>query len=231
MLEPTSNFRKGIACQVSPVFKKAFTGNFIEGQTLTYDLSDIEPRTFVLLVKWIYNRDIGFDFVDAVSRIKTGMEPEHHAAMQAVMDNEDMEMVRLWVLADRLRIGRLQNIAMKNLSRRRELYTWEAGSRRRSSVLRPSTHWIPYAYDNTLSHATLQQFARDQVRFFIDQKILDDNPEHFPPQLYVDIVRRLLTNSVIHKSDVGPVTFSTKFDARMYMPNMAEYLVSERLEH
>ncbi|TVY50181.1 hypothetical protein LCER1_G009005, partial [Lachnellula cervina] len=49
---------KAFACHYSPVFKAAFDSGFIEGQTQTYKLDDIEPKVVQVLVQWVYTQKI-----------------------------------------------------------------------------------------------------------------------------------------------------------------------------
>ncbi|CZR59293.1 uncharacterized protein PAC_09185 [Phialocephala subalpina] len=58
-----------LACPVSIVWEKAFNGPFTEGRTLTYDMSDIEPKVFVLLEKWIYGRDLDLGVAKAMKTL------------------------------------------------------------------------------------------------------------------------------------------------------------------
>ena len=145
------------------------------------------------------------------------------------MDDQDMQMVRLWVLADRLLIRRLQNIAMENLCRRREIYTWDnpQGSRHRSSVWRPSTHWIPYVYENTRINSRLRKFTFDQVKFFLDPDAFDKYPEHFPDELCYDIARWMIRRIMVHKSQAGPLTYRTRCQLVLVVPSPNYYLLPE----
>lgn len=52
---------KDFACHYSPVLRAAFNSSFIEGETQTYDLDDVEEETVRLLVHWIYTQSIALD--------------------------------------------------------------------------------------------------------------------------------------------------------------------------
>lgn len=47
-----------VACLYSPVFKAAFQGAFLEGQTKTYFLGETLESAVGLLVKWLYNQTL-----------------------------------------------------------------------------------------------------------------------------------------------------------------------------
>lgn len=55
---------KEFACHYSPVLKATFNSNFIEGQTQTYNLDDIEVEVVRLLVHWLYTQSVGVPSLD-----------------------------------------------------------------------------------------------------------------------------------------------------------------------
>ncbi|KUJ19806.1 uncharacterized protein LY89DRAFT_682654 [Mollisia scopiformis] len=112
---------KKIVCKHSPVLRAAFSSIFEEAQTLVYRLDDVEPDLFGLLVKWLH------------------CKKSDHPGRRMWMDDPDIEMlIKLWVLADRFLIPRLQNDIMVLLE---YLLLF------RIHVLKGA--WIRYIYDNT----------------------------------------------------------------------------------
>ncbi|TVY32519.1 hypothetical protein LSUB1_G007538 [Lachnellula subtilissima] len=83
---------KNLAEHYSPFFTKAFNSAFIEGQTQEMVLEDVEAVIFGLVVNWLYTQKI--------------IHPEDKK-IQLV------EIVKLWVLAGRFLIPRLQNDAIR----------------------------------------------------------------------------------------------------------------------
>ncbi|PVH78683.1 hypothetical protein DL98DRAFT_590032 [Cadophora sp. DSE1049] len=85
---------KTLACHSSPVFEAAFKSQFVEGQTQSMNFDDVEPDTFALLVDWMYLQKV--------------QRPDNKAISHP-------EYVKIWVLAERCLIPRLQNQAIISL--------------------------------------------------------------------------------------------------------------------
>ncbi|KUJ07471.1 uncharacterized protein LY89DRAFT_742703 [Mollisia scopiformis] len=85
--------QKSLICFHSPVFDRAFNGSFLEGQTQEMTMEDVEVEIFHLLVTWMYCGEI-----------------------REVLDrNMAINMAKLWVLAGRFLIPKLQNQAIKHI--------------------------------------------------------------------------------------------------------------------
>lgn len=84
---------KDFVCHYSPVFRAAFNSVLIEGQTQTYHLKDDREKVVALLVEWIYTKDI------SSSNDRGGYD----------------DLVKLWILADKLCIPDLQNNVIDRL--------------------------------------------------------------------------------------------------------------------
>jgi hypothetical protein len=88
-----SHVHKDFACHHSSVFHAAFTtNNFLEGQTQTYVLQNTTEPVVRLLVHWMYTEQL--DISESESA-----KPN---------SSEDLSLVQLWILADKLLIPRLQ---------------------------------------------------------------------------------------------------------------------------
>jgi hypothetical protein len=109
---PKKNFvHKEFACHASPIFEAAFNSNFIEGQTQIYKLGDTTPRAFQLLTQWMYFQTCN------ISQLGNGtgrQGPDLSYPKQKTSEDleEDKALFELWVLADKLRMPRLQNLAL-----------------------------------------------------------------------------------------------------------------------
>ncbi|KAF8865995.1 hypothetical protein BDZ45DRAFT_683954 [Acephala macrosclerotiorum] len=98
---------KGFACNASPAFKAALSGSFSEAQTLTYDLSDTSSKVFRLLLKWLCNQDMG---ITSARKLNTCKKTSAQALdLQEKLDDEDMLLVQLWILAEYLFMPRLRS--------------------------------------------------------------------------------------------------------------------------
>src|ERR1700742_1837678 len=84
---------KEFACHASPAFDAAFNSNFIEGQTQTYKLDDTTTRAFQLLTQWMYFQKI------TISQLEDEFELKE---IDDVGNKEDLALVELWVLTDKL---------------------------------------------------------------------------------------------------------------------------------
>ncbi|TVY34855.1 hypothetical protein LSUB1_G005411 [Lachnellula subtilissima] len=84
---------KEFACYHSPVLKAALNSNFIEGQTQTYTLKEPRETTGRVFVHWLYSQQL-LDHDD--------WEPKK-------LQDKHLILIQLHMLADKLRIPRLQN--------------------------------------------------------------------------------------------------------------------------
>ena len=84
---------KSFVCHASPVLKAAFISNFAEGQTQRYVLEDTTEAAFCLFSEWVYTRNVYWDGKiqdDPISSI----------------------LPRVWVLAEKFLVPKLQNRVM-----------------------------------------------------------------------------------------------------------------------
>ncbi|KAG4442582.1 hypothetical protein IFR05_001912 [Cadophora sp. M221] len=178
------------ACAHSSVLKAAFNSEFIEGQTQTYHLKDTSTEAFRLLVQWFYTQKFDvFDKSDIVGpRIKTEVE--------TLYEEQDLHLVQLWVLADRLLISRLQNIVMEALQK-----LW-------ASPNCASTAWIPYAYDHTAAGSQLRKLAVDQAIYHFQPSAFTACPDDFPKDMLFEMA--LATSKAV--MPVGKVPAHRHYD-------------------
>lgn len=95
--QQTFMVHKSFATLQSPFFRAAFDGIFQEGTTQTMKLGDIEGHIFGLLVNWLY-----FQVVEELET--TSLVPEVLVSYG-----------KLWILAERCLIPKLQNAIMKRM--------------------------------------------------------------------------------------------------------------------
>lgn len=94
-----------------------------------------------------------------------------------------MDLVQLWVVADKLLIRPLQNAAIGVLQG-----FWEESpddSSPRHGGL--GTSWIQYAYDHTIPESPLRNFAADICAYKVSPEGFADHPEHFPKEVLLDM--------------------------------------------
>ncbi|TVY87472.1 hypothetical protein LAWI1_G006420 [Lachnellula willkommii] len=119
---------KAILCHYSPFFDAAFNGGFEEDTTQELDLPDTDPIVFGILVEWAYSQRV------MMSTTETR--------------NDLFTLMKLWVLADRCLIPRLQNETLVYLEARRAAL---------SGTL-PRLDTFTYLYDNTAHRSPLRQY-------------------------------------------------------------------------
>lgn len=85
---------KGYICLASPVFAAAFNGKFLEGESQSMRLDDVDPAVFGLLVHWTYYQK--FDMP-----IAEGQEGKSTADYE--------KLAELWILGQRMIMPALQN--------------------------------------------------------------------------------------------------------------------------
>ncbi|TVY86775.1 hypothetical protein LAWI1_G008444 [Lachnellula willkommii] len=163
---------KAIACRASPVFDKAFNGNFIEGRTQTYKLPDVDPATFVLFSDWIYAKKLtllSHDF--ATEDTRTEEETIDHLGKCAM---QDKVLVNLWIMADRFLVTKLQNHVIVHLMEISKIC---------GSVIGRCLHAI---YTETMPGSQLRRMVVDQYAW--SGCTLDQDTADLPHEMLVDLV-------------------------------------------
>lgn len=176
---------KDITCFSSPVLKAAFNSESIEGQKLSYKLENVEFEVFQLFLRWMYKQDILYHLTlkdcHLLERAQPNDPPEMTKMLKVVfkkLDSKVHGLVQLWILADRLLIPRLQNLAMKLLL---EIVSMKEINKTLKG------EWI-HIYENTTTGSPLRKLV------FVACALLEDLPaeadcEHLPRQTILDIAR------------------------------------------
>jgi hypothetical protein len=98
---------KDFVCHYSLVLKAAFNSDSIEGQTQEYRVDEEDEEITRLLVHWFYTQQLD------VPQLQ-----EYSKSLKAdARGKEEMCLVKLWVLADKLLIPQLQNMALDVLDK------------------------------------------------------------------------------------------------------------------
>jgi hypothetical protein len=84
------------------------------------------------------------------------------------------QLIRLWVLADRLLVPTLQNQALLLLDRQRR------------EGFRPTSSSYNFAYENTKDNSPLRLYITECAVF--DKQVEIQNPGNYPHQMLVDII-------------------------------------------
>ncbi|KAL2068337.1 hypothetical protein VTL71DRAFT_16435 [Oculimacula yallundae] len=99
---------------------------------------------------------------------------------------QDMNLIQLWILADRLLIPKLQNQIISQLTKMGCDY-W-------------STHWINYLYEHTGSGSPLRSFAIDLCLYTVPDGYIQAYPGDFPPAM----LRELSSTAIFQLKDATP---------------------------
>ncbi|KAK2628411.1 hypothetical protein QTJ16_001514 [Diplocarpon rosae] len=192
---------KEYACHCSPVLKAAFTGSFIEVQTRSYRLEELNPNTFRILAQWFYPRKIVVHEHDIIAQgdVETA---EADADSLTVTVSQEFYLIQLWVLADRLLIRYLQKAVTGRLS---ELWI----------ELDPRLFFelIPYVYANTTLDSMLRWAMVDCFANTLENiPGISDYPEQSPRQFLIDVLVVLSRNTIDYATDRPQ---GSKFEAKV----------------
>lgn len=151
----------------------AFNSNFIEGQTQTYRLEDTTPGSFKLLIQWVYAQKVRISQPAPPGLLDVLAERGEQDA-DVGWGEEDMNLARLWVLADRLGMPKLQNNVMSIIVDISKLH-------------QPAALTFRYIYENTAEGSPLRALTIRQCATELNPRIFTGNTSAFPHQLLLDI--------------------------------------------
>ncbi|CAG8961801.1 hypothetical protein HYFRA_00013977 [Hymenoscyphus fraxineus] len=179
---------KEVACNNSPVFAAAFNGNFAEGGTLEYTLDDIEPAIFKLLMKWINTTRESY-----LKQCKDKADPIHEDYKNHFLYKENLLLVKLWILGERLLMPALQNAAIDALE---EIV---------NNAFYTLSHHYKYVYEHTLPGSALRRYVVEQlIVYFVAEDWLENLRTHFPPDMLFDIFKSYKTRFPLLRSKDHP---------------------------
>ncbi|KAI9650255.1 hypothetical protein NHQ30_000268 [Ciborinia camelliae] len=194
---------KEVACRHSEIWDRAFNGPFIEGQTQTYRLEDVDPKVFRMLMQWVYQEK--FDHAHSLQR--DGWIKECGGETRKLCAKEDILLVKLWILAEKFLIRRLQNYTM-NIMFKHET---------RCGAMNSGCY--QYLYRNTANDSMLRSFAVEQKCWTgpkLSPSAVDSG--HYPAQMLNDMVVVLQ----------GQLPMNVKNKKRInFEENKGRYLVEE----
>lgn len=151
---------KNFATYWSSVFEKAFNGPFLEGQTQVMDLDDFEfPEVFGYVQSWMYSQNL-------------------KAANKEWAPSGD-DLCRLWVLADRLLMRKLQGDVVHSLCCSSSIPTLETDNIN-------CARWI---YENTSPESPLRRLFADKCAFHSVglEGVSAANLEKLPKEFLLDV--------------------------------------------
>ncbi|PMD48951.1 hypothetical protein L207DRAFT_595480 [Hyaloscypha variabilis F] len=160
---------KELICHYSSFFSTAFNSNFTETATKTMTLPDVDLDGFGLLVHWFYTQQIDLDPKDRDSNV--------------------LPLAKLWTLAERLLITKLQNNIMDKLRVSVEF-----------AEKQNLKDFLHYAYA-LKDKSPLKRLAADRMAWCTTAQALGAWIEHLPEGMLVDIVMSLKKDHVRGKAN------------------------------
>jgi hypothetical protein len=138
----------------------------VEGQTQEYRVDEDDEEVIRLLVHWFYTQKL-----DLLQVQEAFNDFDGDAAAK-----EDMCLVKLWVLADKLLIPQLQNM------------TLDALVKICGKAQGLATRCLDYVCVNTSKDSGLRRWFIHRCAFRIESKSFLEHPEEYPHQLLLEIV-------------------------------------------
>ncbi|TVY73264.1 hypothetical protein LSUE1_G005766 [Lachnellula suecica] len=161
---------KEIVCYHSPVLNAAFNSGFVEGQTQTYKLEDVNQGTFKLFVQWLYFQKL------ALAVFEEDYDSEEHITDQDMEVVTYQQLVELWVLSDRLGIPILQNFVLQTIRRISD------------KINRVPTIILAYVYENSSEDSKLRQFFVNEVGSHANESFFGPKyKSRYPHQMLLDL--------------------------------------------
>lgn len=167
--EPDAEYftvHKSFACFYSPALHAALNSNFIEGKEQFFRLDEDDFETVRLLVHWFYTQ-----VLDTQQPTKV-LEDKQKTT-------EETALVKLWILADKLLIRKLQN----NVCCKIHQIFMETKSL--------SGNIEHYLYDNTESDSPLRQWFAGLLITELSPEDFTRQSKHFRQEFLVDLANIL----------------------------------------
>ncbi|TVY73265.1 hypothetical protein LSUE1_G005767 [Lachnellula suecica] len=180
---------KEIACHYSPVWNAAFNSSFIEGQTQIYRLEDTTARAFKLLVQGLYYQEL------LLHQLEDTADDEERDT--ELTQSEDMSLAELWVLADKLSIPHIQDLALGSIH--------QISHKISMLCLAP----LGYIYDNTTSGSKLRAYCIENLARYLKPEELETFHDLLPRELLLDLVKY----NLIHSKRDGELEVSDYMDS------------------
>ncbi|KAE9376527.1 hypothetical protein N431DRAFT_452942 [Stipitochalara longipes BDJ] len=156
---------KNVITYFSPFFDAAFNSNFIEGQTQTMTLEDIEAPIFGLFNNWLYIRKV---------------EREDGNALQLI------EYAKLWSLSQRFLIPKLQAYLLKAIENTHPSTDASSGS-----TLKDFQHYA-YVVAKQQEDSDLKEIAVKKTLSSLKQNNIDEIIDNLPEGMLVEVTKVVL---------------------------------------
>ncbi|KAF8852849.1 hypothetical protein BDZ45DRAFT_729877 [Acephala macrosclerotiorum] len=176
----TFTVHQQVVSRHSPFFRAAFEGNFVEGRTKAMNFDDVESGIFGLLVNWVYLHE----FVRGDQKRVTYLD-----------------LAKLWALADRLMMPKLQNAVM-------DIYTgfkdpqnlnvpaWDRDVDTPDMNVEAMVKVVKFVYESTPETAPLRALCVKTVMWILKDEEREDAEAYFErfvgKSVGMDLIREFL---------------------------------------
>jgi len=165
---------KEVVCQQSEVLAAAFNSGFKEGQTQTYRLEDTTDRGFRLFMQWLYSRKF------TLLRLDSDYDYDEDSA--SLGEAEDMSLVELWVLADKVGMPALQDSALEAIHNICDMPPGYIPN-----------HTFHYIFENTSHGSPLREYTIATCLEYGSSVLLSEQQEvDFPRAFLLELSKRAL---------------------------------------
>lgn len=163
---------KEFACYYSPLLDAAFNGTLDIAKTQTFTIGDGTTfDAFHLLLQWLYRQAI---HLTSLAKDLEKQSPSKRAEFCAAIAADEARVIELWILASKLHMPRLQNLAMDKLVELYEAFPYTAPS-------------VDYVYANTAAGSVLRRFFVKKLAYSNDDSIFMLCPEVLPHEFLIDL--------------------------------------------
>jgi hypothetical protein len=172
---------KETVCNQSPYCDNAFNGGSREAETHLMTLEDVDPSVFGLLLSWFYGSKI--------AKRKVGERKD------VILSQTPVELAKLWVLAKRFQMPRLQNAVVDEIfhatdDMSRDVESLQFTGETPAQLMVPFIH---FAYETEI--AILQRVAVDRLAFGCSVPVFMEMVGNLPKEAVVDTAKAMRTGN------------------------------------
>lgn len=162
-------------CHYSPVLRKAFNSEFLEGQTQRYTMEHVTTGTFRFFVQWLYKQKIRIGVHRSYDMNVGLLSPDDYQNHIALCGTQASDLVALWCLAEELLIPKLQDLVMDHLQ--------EASTTCVSVLLLK----VDQVYENTSDDSPLRRFFVQLGAWTLPSYHFNVNKPWYPKDFLIDV--------------------------------------------
>jgi hypothetical protein len=176
-------------CYYSPVFNKALNGIFLEGETQTMTLEDVDASVFGLLVSWLYTGNIAS---------RKSRQHENNFKLYQF----PIQLAKLWILGERFLMPQLQNGVVNKIffvidDLMLKLETYKSIEDEAPAELVKS--FVQFAY--SAGSTTLQRLAVSTLNDRCTEEIFMEVIDGLPKEAWLDVAKALKSGVKMYAED------------------------------